>query len=125
MGFPMPYCSVLFALFMFIVALDGHQAGSPQGEATTPARDGVFSEAQSARGEDAYRSDCGSCHGEDLTGSGQAPPLADEQFRANWSGAPLAELFDRIQTTMPADRPGQLTRERTADIVAFVLKANG
>lgn len=35
------------------------------------------------------------------------------------------DLFDKTQTTMPADNPGHLTRDQTADILAFLFASNG
>jgi mono/diheme cytochrome c family protein len=101
-----------------IVAVLG---AAPESEKTAA---GAFSEAQASRGEQAYGADCASCHGSDLRGRGQAPPLVGSEFLENWSG-PLLDLIDRVQLTMPADKPGQLPQSRTRDIVAFLLKANG
>ena len=42
----------------------------------------------------------------------------------NWTGQTLDDLFERIQTSMPADHPGTLSRAANADIVAYILKAN-
>lgn len=95
-----------------------------QSASTASVWDGVYTAEQSARGAEAYKADCASCHGYDLSGGGQAPALADRDFMANWKGTALSELFERVQVTMPADRPGELTRERTADILAFLLNAN-
>ena len=39
-------------------------------------------------------------------------------------GQTVADLFNMIQTTMPADQPGKLTRQQTADVLAFVLSSN-
>jgi len=39
----------------------------------------------------------------------------------NLSGQTLADLFDRIQTTMPADAPGSLKPADAADVMAFLL----
>ena len=33
----------------------------------------------------------------------------------------LDELFEKIQVSMPADRPGQLSKQRNAEILAYVL----
>jgi len=88
-------------------------------------RDGVYSEAQAGRGQASYKAACASCHGEALEGGGAAyPPLAGEDFFNNWAGANLNDLFDRIQTTMPGDRPGKLSRAENADILAYILKVN-
>jgi hypothetical protein len=36
----------------------------------------------------------------------------------------VGDLFDRIRTTMPQDKPGSLTRQQDADVVAYLLNAN-
>lgn len=94
-----------------------------QGAVST--RDGVYTEAQAARGAAAYKTACASCHRENLEGSGaQTPALVGTGFLANWTGQSLDELFERIQLSMPADRPGTLSREGNADILAYILQAN-
>lgn len=87
--------------------------------------DGVFTQEQSTRGKAAYAKECASCHGAQLDGSGQAPPLAGADFKGDWNGQTADDVFEKMQTSMPADRPGQLTREQNADILAFLLSANG
>ena len=89
-----------------------------QGKTT---QDGVYSEAQAKRGEQTYAKACASCHGADLSGSGQAPALGDADFNREWEGQPLSDLFDRIHATMPADAPGTMKREEVADVMAFLL----
>jgi len=94
-----------------------------QGHAST--RDGVYTDGQAARGQASYKTACASCHGETLQGSGAAtPPLAGQDFTMNWTGQTVDDLFERIQTTMPADHPGTLSRAANADIVAYILKFN-
>ena len=53
-----------------------------------------------------------------------APPLTGGEFISNWNGLTVGDLFDRIRTTMPADAPGRLNRDKTADILAQILSAN-
>ncbi len=36
----------------------------------------------------------------------------------------VGDLFDKIQTSMPADKPGSLSREQNAGLVAYLLNAN-
>lgn len=86
--------------------------------------DGIYSEAQATRGEAAYNKDCASCHGAKLQGRSQAPPLSGAEFTMNWNGASVAELFDKMQSSMPADQPGRLSPLQNAEILAFLLKAN-
>jgi len=91
-------------------------AGQPR-----PLASGVYSAAQAARGEQIYRAQCGNCHGAAMDGA-VGPPLAGQDFLANWSGRPLAELAGQIQKTMPFDQPGSLSRLQTADLVAYMLQ---
>jgi S-disulfanyl-L-cysteine oxidoreductase SoxD len=87
--------------------------------------DGVYTDKQANRGKALYDQNCASCHGATLDGGGTAPPLAGADFKGNWNGQSLDDLFEKIQTSMPADQPGKLTREQNADILAFLLTSNG
>ena len=69
-----------------------------------------------------YASKCASCHGDQLTGGEMAPPLAGPEFMSNWNGLTAGDLFDRIRTTMPANKPGSLSREANADILAYMSR---
>ena len=82
---------------------------------------GVYSEAQAKRGAAVYDARCSSCHAPDLTGLDQAPPLAGSEFNTNWNDLSVNDLFERIRISMPADKPGSLSREEAADVVAFIL----
>jgi S-disulfanyl-L-cysteine oxidoreductase SoxD len=84
------------------------------------AADGVYTDAQATRGQGIYKERCASCHGATL-GGGQAPPLAGSEFIQAWGG-PLSELVNKIQNTMPANDPGKLTRQQSADVVAYLLQ---
>jgi mono/diheme cytochrome c family protein len=86
--------------------------------------DGVYTEAQARRGAAVYGQECGSCHGTALTGGESAPPLVGGDFLSNWNGLTVGDLFDRIRTTMPANRPGTLPRDQIADVLAFMLSMN-
>jgi mono/diheme cytochrome c family protein len=83
--------------------------------------DGVYSPAQATRGATLYASNCASCHGIELNGGEMAPPLTGGDFLSNWNGLTVGDLFERIRISMPADRPGRLSREQDADIVAYML----
>jgi len=88
------------------------------------AQDGVYSDAQAARGQGTYDKQCASCHGQGLKGLA-APPLVGDAFAATWQGQPLLELASKIRNTMPADGPGTLSATDTADLVALILKTSG
>jgi mono/diheme cytochrome c family protein len=94
-------------------------------ETTISVWDGVYSAGQADKGKSAYGKECASCHGQTLGGSGTAPPLAGQEFQGNWNGETTDDLFEKIQATMPGDRPGQLSRDVNADILAYLLAANG
>jgi mono/diheme cytochrome c family protein len=83
--------------------------------------DGVYTSEQAERGSALYAGNCASCHGTALGGGESAPPLTGGEFFSNWNGLTLGDLFERIRISMPADRPGRLTREQDADILAFML----
>jgi cytochrome c len=85
--------------------------------------DGVYTETQAERGHTLYNQNCGRCHGADLSGTYETPPLVG-RFMPYWSGSTLEALFDYISTAMPLDHPGALKADANADIVAFILKSN-
>ncbi len=92
-----------------------------QAQQARTVRDGVYTDAQAARGAAIYKEKCASCHGPTLGGS-LAPPLAGDAFAANWGG-PLSAIVNKIQATMPAnDAMGSLTRAQAADVLAFMLQ---
>lgn len=86
--------------------------------------DGVYSEEQGKRGQPRYNQECASCHGDTLMGGESAPALAGGEFLANWDGLTAGDLFERIRKTMPQNKPGKLSREVTADILAYILSMN-
>jgi S-disulfanyl-L-cysteine oxidoreductase SoxD len=86
--------------------------------------DGVYTAEQAKRGEALYANNCASCHGSALGGGESAPPLSGGEFFANWNGLTLGDLFDRVRVSMPADRPGRLSREQNAEVLAFMLNVN-
>jgi alcohol dehydrogenase (cytochrome c) len=85
----------------------------------------VFTTEQADAGRAVYRTQCASCHLEDLRGSNEAPPLAGANFMAAWGDLTTGDLAERIQKTMPPANPGSLSDEDTINVVAFILYANG
>lgn len=86
--------------------------------------DGVYTSEQAKRGQARYNAQCASCHGDMLEGGESAPPLVGGAFLSNWNGLTLGDLFDRTRSTMPQSKPGSLSREANAEILAYVLSAN-
>jgi len=105
-------------------AIAGQQDGAPPPGGSRSVWDGVFTKEQAARGHELYTTHCQACHGESLEGSGPASPLSGPVFSANWDGVRLGDMLDRTKTTMPMSKPGSLSRQQVADVLAFVLSAN-
>ena len=97
------------------------------GAVAAPARnsiwDGVYTDAQAERGHTLYMQSCARCHGADLSGTFEIPPLVG-RFMPYWSGSSLDALFDYVSTAMPLSNLGSLSAAANADIVAFLLKSN-
>jgi cytochrome c2 len=83
----------------------------------------VYTDAQAARGKAIYDAQCQACHGATLGGA-VGPPLSGAEFLRAWDKRSLADLADKIQSTMPATSPGTLSRAQSTDIVAHVLKSS-
>jgi glucose/arabinose dehydrogenase/mono/diheme cytochrome c family protein len=88
------------------------------------AWDGVYTQEQANRGKTAYDGHCASCHGADLRGGNEIPALTGERFFANWRNRSINELLERTRVSMPADRPGSLSPQINADILAYILNSN-
>jgi mono/diheme cytochrome c family protein len=104
------------------VSLRAQGPGAGSGQART-ANDGVYTAAQAARGKALFDMRCAACHGEMLEGLA-GPPLAGDVFLGPRDKQPVADLFDKIHATMPADAPGTLEPPQVADLVALILQAN-
>ena len=83
--------------------------------------DGVYTVAQANRGEPLYGDMCSVCHGDQLRGADFGPELIGEYVAAQWNDLPLSELYYLIRDTMPANSPGTLTGQESADLLAFIL----
>ncbi len=84
---------------------------------------GLYADAQAKRGEAVYKGICAECHGLNLRGA-VGPAVAGRRFVARWKDKGVADLFDKIKTTMPQSAPGSLTPEQYADALAFILSSN-
>ena len=86
-------------------AREADRKGPPRTFQTTADRgtvwDGVYTEAQAARGQAQYEASCRSCHREG--------PRKDEAFMRDWQGTSLDGLFSQIKATMPAGAPSSLS----------------
>ena len=113
------------AKILLICALVACAATLTRAQTTRTVRDGVFTDAQAARGQAVYQKQCASCHGDALQGL-QGPPLVAEAFLSKWHTQPLSELASKIRHTMPAGAAaGTLTPQQSSDLVAHILKVGG
>ena len=113
------------AVFAAAFSLSAVICGAVWAQTSTTVLDGVYTQAQATKGEADYSQNCAACHGSTLGGNGEAPALVGAQFISDWAGLTVGDLFDRIRTTMPQDDPGALKRDTYAEILAYLLKANG
>lgn len=132
-GFSKGKCSILRGLVVLAIGLASIFAAyagatkavrADDAKPTKTAMDGVYTNDQANRGKTQYSQTCASCHMDDLSGSGQALPLAGDAFMQVWEGQTVNDLFQLILTTMPQDKPGTLTPEATLDIAAYLLQYN-
>ncbi|MGH7481834.1 MAG: c-type cytochrome [Longimicrobiales bacterium] len=93
------------------------EPGTPPDTALRTTRDGVFDDAQAARGEAVYTESCAACH---ARGS-----FDGDVFLSRWSGRTVHDLYQLISTLMPMDNPGALSPEEYVAIIAYILELNG
>ena len=86
--------------------------------------DGVYTEAQAARGQATYQQSCAQCHLDDLMGDGVSPAIAGAMFHFRWDELSVADMFLAIRDTMPQEAPASLSGQAYADISAYILKVN-
>jgi cytochrome c len=94
------------------------------GQASITVLNGVYTETQAQRGRKVYADSCQMCHGDPPAGTSIAPTLTGPDFLADFGGMTAADLFSKIQKTMPSDDPGTLKPDQTADVLAYVFWEN-
>ena len=77
----------------------------------------TFTAAQATRGQGVFTSICSACHGRN--------EFSGPIFAITWRAEPVGSLFEHVSTAMPQDRPGSLTPQQYADVVAYILQING
>ncbi len=122
LALPLALPLALLAATTLVVVLAAGAGG--QTASTSPLLTGAFTEEQAVHGQALYYEHCLSCHGEEMTGLDQAPPLAGPRFSSVWDGEPLWSLLERIET-MPPTAPGSLSRPDSVDLLTYMLWYNG
>ena len=103
------------------VALAAVLSSTGQAGQSRAVSDRVYSDAQAARGQQFYKAQCVTCHGEALEGV-VGPPLAGAAFLSAWGARSLADLVDKIEKTMPPQAAGSMSRPTAIDLAAFLLR---
>jgi mono/diheme cytochrome c family protein len=94
---------------------------SAQGPAQPPA----FTAEQAKRGAEFYNGSCAECHGQGLDDGQFAPPLKGAAHKTYWAGKTAEDLLVYMSTNMPPTQPGGLGPQAYADIMAYMLQADG
>ena len=74
--------------------------------------DGVYTDAQAARGRVLFTDVCSVCHNDPL-------------WRPSWQGKPIGEVYTKILKYMPDDNPGTLSSAEVTSALAYILNSNG
>jgi mono/diheme cytochrome c family protein len=97
-------------------------AGDPP-ESAAPAAtptsvvDGVYTQAQAARGREVFLASCLECH--------TTRDFRGETFFLSWAGTTVGRFVNSLVETMPEDNPGGLPVQDYLDVTAYVLELNG
>ena len=115
---------IAFYIFAFaVLACAGVCAAQSTGAASTPpVWQGVYTEAQAARGLSEYTTHCARCHRDDLSGYNNI--LKGRRFMEKYRELSLHVLFDKTKTTMPRGAPATLSDSAYVDILSFLLNVN-
>ena len=117
---------ILSAAALLLFTLNSVVAhGTPSaGQQPRTVADGIYTDAQAARGAASYDAACARCHRSDLGGA-DGPALRDDRFNRVFAGTPLHGLYERVTTTMPRNAPASLAEGVYLDILAHLLRENG
>jgi mono/diheme cytochrome c family protein len=95
-----------------------------QSAPTRNASSGVYTAAQAAHGKTLYGDNCLQCHGGELDGVEDAPPLAGKPFMSKWGSLSVGAVHAFIDRNMPPGNGGALGANQEADVVAYILSKN-
>jgi mono/diheme cytochrome c family protein len=108
----------LFIAWLVVASPAAAQTSAPR----RTVWDGVYTQAQAARGAMAFGRSCAGCHS--LTSQGRAP-LAGDAFWKSFSLKTVGDLLDYVSRYMPNGAPHTLSDTAYEDIVALILQSNG
>jgi mono/diheme cytochrome c family protein len=118
-----PSASVLAqAALLFLASTTASVATAQPSTPRKTVWDGVYTDAQAARGVTAFGQSCAGCHA--LAAEGKAP-LVGDAFWKSFAQKSVGDLLDFVSKNMPNGNPGTLPEATYGDIVALMLKSNG
>jgi mono/diheme cytochrome c family protein len=109
----------LIVLFLLLFTAVGAAQST---SATRTVWQGVYTEAQAARGQSEYATHCSRCHRDDLSGYNSI--LKGARFMEKNRESSLQLFFEKTKTTMPRGAAGTLSDNTYVDIVGYVLNDN-
>ncbi|MCH7823372.1 MAG: PQQ-binding-like beta-propeller repeat protein [Acidobacteria bacterium] len=116
--------SAALAAAIGLVALSAWQL-LPDAAGSQATEGASYTETQARAGEAAYQRYCAACHRADLSGSQAGPALVGPEFMSGWATRSVGELLELTGATMPPAGAGILSRSGIANVIAYVLEANG
>ncbi len=118
MGFPTALrISRLIAAAVLVLGTSAALAQAPQAP--------TYTAAQADLGRNVFTQTCARCHGAHLDDGEFGPPLRGGAFKTHWAGRSLLEFYALTKRSMPPDAPGALGDAAYAQLIAYVLSANG
>jgi mono/diheme cytochrome c family protein len=84
--------------------------------------DGVYTDAQAARGTSTFNQVCSNCHA--LSPQGNRP-VTGEKFWEGFAQKTVGDLLTYVRTNMPNGNGGSLPASTYNELVALILKSNG
>ncbi len=113
----MPLCRAAFVVqcLAATLALICLAAGQPAAAQQHTTADGVYTEAQAAKGLEVHQQYCAKCHHHSYF---------QGAFLLAWQSQPVSALYDLIEMKMPEDRPGALKPREYAALLAYVFELN-
>lgn len=115
--------SLAASLLLLLTSVAAH-GSTPMEQPPRTVADGIYTDAQAARGQASYEAACARCHRPDLGGA-DGPALKGDRFTRMFAGRPLHGLYERVTTTMPRNAPASLAETVYLDILAHLLRENG
>ena len=99
-------------------ATQSEASPAPRSKADEPnTTDGIYSEAQAARGREVFDEICTECH--------LPADWTQTAFLERWEAASVFRLWYWIYERMPYGTPGSLTRAQVTDALTYIFQLNG